>query len=212
MQPLENSMNQTIIPQIFTDREHIQPGELLYDDFCKMLSERCQQVIYERKENRRFEMNHDTELMFTELYKFITSKDYYWLLISGHYGTGKTITISAFFKLWNWYYDNYKLPLMAYRTSGDLFRKLIDKPDGYDKRPLIIDELGREPKKAQYFGNIIFPLCEMFLTRYSINSITIATSNYKLSTLCSNEYYGEMIGDRFGQMFRNVELTGKSLR
>jgi DNA replication protein DnaC len=101
-----------------------------------------------------------------------------------------------------------------------LYKRIIH--DGIDmlaKRPLFIDELGREQLEIAAFGNKIRPIADLMALRYNNGARTFFTSNFKLSTLSRgrNEKgeligYGQYIGERIQEMTNIVEMPGESRR
>ena len=101
-----------------------------------------------------------------------------------------------------------------------LYERIIH--DGIDmlaKRPLFIDELGREQLEIAAFGNKIRPIADLMALRYNNGARTFFTSNFKLSTLSRgrNEKgeligYGQYIGERIQEMTNIVEMPGESRR
>ena len=101
-----------------------------------------------------------------------------------------------------------------------IYERILD--DGINslaKRPLFIDEVGREQLEMNAFGNKMRPLADLMALRYNYGALTFFTSNFKLSTLSKghNEKgelvgYGKYIGDRIQEMTNIVEMPGESRR
>ena len=77
---------------------------------------------------------------------------------------------------------------------------------------LIIDELGREPRPAKYFGTELNVIQFVLQLRYDHrrDSVTHITTNLKPEDIA--QYYGEYIADRCWEMFNFIEFQGASLR
>ena len=149
------------------------------------------------------------------------SKDCKWnihkgIYIGGKVGCGKTLLMQSFCEI---------LHLISRRTvemipATLLYERIIH--DGIDmlaKRPLFIDELGREQLEIAAFGNKIRPIADLMALRYNNGARTFFTSNFKLSTLSRgrNEKgeligYGQYIGERIQEMTNIVEMPGESRR
>ncbi|KAA6312153.1 hypothetical protein EZS27_036862, partial [termite gut metagenome] len=96
---------------------------------------------------------------------------------------------------------------------SELLGILKEKPvKAFSKLPLIIDELGREPKQIMDFGNLRSPMIELLCERYDTGAWTHGVSNFTLETLSSENQYGRMTGDRLKSMFNFIELKGESRR
>lgn len=77
---------------------------------------------------------------------------------------------------------------------------------------LIIDELGREPRPAKYFGTELNVIQFVLQLRYDHrrDSVTHITTNLKPKDIA--QYYGAYIADRCWEMFNFIEFQGASLR
>ena len=77
---------------------------------------------------------------------------------------------------------------------------------------LIIDELGREPRPAKYFGTELNVIQFVLQLRYDHrrDSVTHITTNLKPEDIA--QYYGPYIADRCWEMFNFIEFQGASLR
>ena len=77
---------------------------------------------------------------------------------------------------------------------------------------LIIDELGREPRPAKYFGTELNVIQFVLQLRYDHrrDSVTHITTNLKPEDIA--QYYGAHIADRCWEMFNFIEFQGASLR
>jgi len=104
-------------------------------------------------------------------------------------------------------------PLLKFLKSTELLDILKEKSvKAYSKMPLVIDEFGREPKQIMDFGNLRSPMVELLCERYDTGAWTHGTSNFTLDTLCAENQYGKMTGDRLKSMFNFIELKGESRR
>lgn len=77
---------------------------------------------------------------------------------------------------------------------------------------LLIDEFGREPLPAKYYGNELNVIQFILQMRYDNreNCVTHITSNLMLSDI--TPMYGDYISDRFIEMFNIIEWSGESKR
>jgi len=129
------------------------------------------------------------------------------ILLSGAIGTGKTVMITSFCNL----IEAGSEKIIARMHSKKIDEMIKSKDKGfYDQRPLFIDDLGREPKEANSYGNKSEPLIDLISARYDMGAWTFATTNFKKETL--KDFYGAAIVDRFSEMFNNLEITGGSRR
>ena len=138
------------------------------------------------------------------------------IYIGGKVGCGKTLLMQSFCEI---------LHLISGRTVEMIPATLLHERiihDGIDqlaKRPLFIDELGREQLEISAYGNKIRPIADLMALRYNNGARTFFTSNFKLKTLSKgyNEKgelvgYGQYIGERIQEMTNIVEMPGESRR
>lgn len=93
--------------------------------------------------------------------------------------------------------------------AKDIALILAKKNVGYlNKRPLFIDDIGKEQETIKNFGTVLHPLEDVINERYKNFGLTFGTSNYKLEDL---PYSKHMI-DRMKQMFNIMTLYGNSRR
>ena len=109
----------------------------------------------------------------------------------------KGIWLKAASELANIFSVDGQPPLILY-TSDDII--------------LIIDELGREPRPAKYFGTELNVIQFVLQLRYDHrrDSVTHITTNLKPEDIA--QYYGAYIADRCWEMFNFIEFQGASLR
>jgi len=129
------------------------------------------------------------------------------ILLSGAIGTGKTLMILSLINIIE--AGSNKIITKMHAKKMDEMIKSQEK-GFYDNRPLFIDDLGREPKEANTYGNKSEPLIDLISVRYDLGAWTFATTNFNKETL--TEFYGAAIVDRFNEMFNNLIITGESRR
>lgn len=99
---------------------------------------------------------------------------------------------------------------MANEFASDGLAKIKD----YAKSEinLVIDELGREPIPAKYFGTEMNVMQFVLQLRYDSRkqNVTHVTTNLKLEDI--GKIYGNYVADRCLEMFNFIEFKGESLR
>lgn len=101
-----------------------------------------------------------------------------------------------------------------------LYQRIIEQGiDSLSKRPLFIDELGREQLEMNAFGNKMRPIADLMALRYNNGARTFFTSNFKIETLSKGRNdkgelvgYGKYIGERIQEMTNIIEMPGESRR
>jgi DNA replication protein DnaC len=161
------------------------------------------------------------EPVIKQLYWYVTGNSSFTgdltkgLLLQGKYGCGKTVLLETYSMLHNHIVRklNLNYPVLQFIKSVQLQEQIKEQSmEMFVKRPLIIDEFGRESKTVMDYGNISRPISELLSLRSDMGTITHATSNFTLKTLSSDEFYGGMIGDRLKTMFNFITMQGESRR
>lgn len=195
---------------------------LTSQNFWKLLNATAQAIMAQRGVYHAFVVDDNNREIIRQMWLYVAgSKDCKWnihkgIYIGGKVGCGKTLLMQSFCEI---------LHLISRRTvemipATLLYERIIH--DGIDmlaKRPLFIDELGREQLEIAAFGNKIRPIADLMALRYNNGARTFFTSNFKLSTLSRgrNEKgeligYGLYIGERIQEMTNIVEMPGESRR
>ena len=143
----------------------------------------------------------------------------------GDLGLGKSMTLQALRQYRNGLVSRYESKKEDFRMKGTWLKAAselanIFSVDGQpalikyttDEINLIIDELGREPRPAKYFGTELNVIQFVLQLRYDHrrNSVTHITTNLKLDDIAQK--YGVYIADRCLEMFNFIEFKGASLR
>ncbi|MBQ3730738.1 MAG: hypothetical protein II905_03200, partial [Muribaculaceae bacterium] len=143
----------------------------------------------------------------------------------GDIGLGKSMTLQALRQYRNGLVSRHESKRDDFRMKGTWLKAAselanIFSVDGQpalikyttDEINLIIDELGREPRPAKYFGTELNVIQFVLQLRYDHrrNSVTHITTNLKLDDIAQK--YGVYIADRCLEMFNFIEFKGASLR
>jgi len=177
--------------------------------------------LHKRHQNRTFVIDKNNEPTIKQLHYYSTNNSAFagdltkGILLQGKYGCGKTILLETYSLLHNHIIRKYciKHPLLLFIKAVELQEQIRKQSmNNFVRRPLIIDEFGRESKTVQDYGNVTRPISELLSLRSDIGSLTHGTSNFTLNTLSSDEFYGKMIGDHLKMMFNFITLQGDSKR
>lgn len=194
---------------------------LNYPDFRELFVEFGTYCLLSRKRNINFILDADNEPTIEQLFYYATRSPHFkgdlnkGIMLQGKFGCGKTILLETYSLIHNQIVKNceFRFPLLTFIKSMDLQERIIrETTKPFMLRPLIIDEFGRESKTVQNFGNILRPISELLSERSDTGAITHGTTNFTLSTLSSDDFYGGMIGDRLRTMFNFITLKGDSRR
>lgn len=202
-------------------QQHRLPLPITYSDFQDLFCKFGSICLLNRNQNKDFILDENNEPAIKELYYYITNNSSFLgdlnkgIMLQGKYGCGKTILLETYSLLYNHIVRRFYLnqPLFMFVKSVELQEQIIKQSVGtFVRRPLIIDEFGRESKTVQDYGNISRPISELLSLRSDVGAITHGTTNFTLATLSSDEFYGGMIGDRLKVMFNFITLNGESRR
>lgn len=168
------------------------------------------------KKPLKFIIHKDIECHIHQLYYYLTGSDEFkgdpqrGILALGDLGCGKTTLIKAFCELLNDFERKRITILHSKKLSSELGMDV--KITDYEKKPLFIDDIGKETKDVNNFGTIINPIPDVFALRAEYGAWTFGTGNYKLSTYGTEKFYGKTTQERMIEMFNIMEIKGKSQR
>jgi DNA replication protein DnaC len=201
---------QTVRNDIKNSRSFVKmPAE----QFGEVLTLNAEIILSKRNQKTKFIIDDDNSGLIRELYFYLVGSEnfcgdlYKGIFISGNIGTGKTLIMNSFLKI----IDDLSRKNVTKLHSKAIASYLKDNEDGYlNKRPLFIDDIGKETKIVNDYGTIKNTIPDLFALRYDYGAWTFATCNYSSDDL--TEFYGETIFDRFKEMFNYFTLTGNSRR
>ena len=154
--------------------------------------------LAQRNQDRNFVIDKYNEPVIKQLYLYVTGNFSFTgdltkgLLLQGKYGCGKTVLLETYSLLHNHIVRklNLNYPVLRFIKSVQLQEQIKEQSmEMFVKRPLIIDEFGRESKTVMDYGNISRPISELLSLRSDVGTITHATSNFTFKTLSSDEFY-----------------------
>lgn len=182
-----------------------------YTSFKKLLWIECEKIMVERHQSG-YQVDERIEPVFKLLHAYFTDKDFKGdpnkgLMIFGSIGVGKSLLMKGFTRL----ILNLTGKNIAFVSAFNLNRLIIERGIAdFVKRPLLIDDLGKEQELIKDYGTDVRPVLELFAARYDHNSLNFVTTNYNLNTLAKK--YGSQIADRFSEMFNFITMEGRSRR
>jgi hypothetical protein len=197
------------------------PLSLAYSDFQSLFCEFGAICLHSRNQTKGFVIDKNNEPMIEQLYYYITNDSAFsgdldkGIMLQSKYGCGKTILLETYSLLHNHISRRFFLnqPLFTFIKSVELQEQIVKQSASvFARRPLIIDEFGRESKTVQDYGNVSRPISELLSLRSDVRVVTHGTTNFTFATLSSDEFYGGMIGDRLKVMFNFITLNGESRR
>ncbi len=194
---------------------------LAYSEFQSLFCSFGTVCLLKRNQDRTFVIDENNEPVIKQLYYFATSDPSFsgdlnrGILLQGKYGCGKTVLLETYSLLHNHIVLKFSLnyPSLSFIKAVELQEQIRKQSvNMFVRKPLIIDEFGRESKTVQDYGNITCPISELLSLRSDAGTLTHGTTNFILNTLSTDKFYGGMIGDRLKAMFNFITLYGESRR
>ena len=184
-----------------------------YDQFKHLLSANACEIMLRRSVKREFVIDQYNEPILRQLYLyFINDPSCEWnqnagLIFGGKLGCGKSVMMMAYLRISDQY--SRKLTTMVHsKALSPLIKQ--NGIEAYARRPLFIDELGREESEVKDYGNIVKPVIDLFGLRYEEGARTYATTNFNFNSL--QTFYSEYIRTRMEEMMTYVQFAGDSRR
>lgn len=152
-----------------------------------------------------FQMDDNTVAKVEKVVKWMYESKRHGLLLCGTLGNGKTTMLRTLKYLFG-----SRAVYMEAQQAYDFFRQNQVLPGVSPKDILLIDDLGVEPSSYNDFGEMRYPLTELLMSRYRMNSTTIIATNFTFEQI--GQTYGDRIQDRMREMFAMISYTEPSYR
>lgn len=184
-----------------------------YEEFKELLIAYATEIMIKRSITDPYVVDINNGPVIKNLYLYFTNNpECKWnlnsgLLFGGKVGCGKSILMLSFLRIT----DEYSLRRTTVMHSKALATQIKLKGlEFYERRPLFIDELGREETETKDYGNVIKPVIDLFALRYEAGARTYATTNFKYDSL--EKFYGDFVRSRMEEMMTYVHIPGESRR
>ena len=170
--------------------------------------------VKERNINNTYSFDENNKEVIQQCFLYLTANDKFkgdlqkGILLVGKVGNGKT-TIAKILGDIIGICNNIHFDFLPCSELAEITQR-NESLDRYYRRPLIMDEIGRESDVVKVYGTQRSPVIEILNKRHVNNAITFATSNFDLSDL--GKKYGFYIEDRIKEMFNIIVLSGDSRR
>ena len=190
-------------------------NQLLIEDFKQLFIVRAQQTMHERKNFNAFVVDDSNREVLNLMYRYIVKtkceiNPYVGIILNGKFGCGKSVLIEAFCKVLN------DLTLrQSDRIETIHAIELVDqiRLNGvipYSRKPLCIQDLGKEKEEVNDFGTKYKPISELLAVRAENGALTFGSTN--LLTESFGKFYDPYIGARITEHVNLVFLKGDSRR
>lgn len=190
--------------------------------FWLMLQASAQSIMAKRGVHRAYVVDDFNRQVIIQMYYYVTgSPECIWninkgIYLGGKVGCGKTVLLQALCDILH-FVSGYTVEMIP---ANQLYKRI--QQDGImslSRRPLFIDELGREQLEINDFGNRIRPINDLMEARYEAGVRTFFTSNFSLENLSKGRNdkgekigYGKYVGERIQETTNIVIMPGDSRR
>jgi len=184
-----------------------------YEEFKELLIAYATEIMIKRSIKEPYVVDANNGPVIKNLYLYFTNDpECKWnlnsgLLFGGKVGCGKSILMLSFLKITDEYSLRRTFVIHAKALATQIKVKTLEH---FEKRPMFIDELGREETETKDYGNVVKPIIDLFALRYEAGSRTYATTNFKFDTL--EKFYGDFVRSRMEEMMTYVLIPGESRR
>lgn len=181
-------------------------------EFKELFLVEANRLIAKKNPKNTFQFTEHNKPVITQLYYYCTMSEKFeydlskGIMLAGTHGIGKTLILKTVCEIVALFGRNIKY----YHVKKLQSEILKNGYSEFEKKPLFIDDLGKESREVNDYGTKMLPLADLLALRYDSNSITLTTTNYKLETL--KGFYGDSVADRLKEMFNIIIVEGKSFR
>ena len=187
--------------------------KMSYEEFKGLIVAYATEILVKRSITQAYVVDQQNGPTIKQLYFYFTNNPLCkWnlnsgLIFGGKVGCGKSVLMTAYLRVSNEYTRKMTTIIHSKTLAGQIRSKGVEF---YEKRPLFIDELGREESEVKDYGNIVKPVIDLFAIRYEAGARTFATTNFNYKSI--EKFYGEFIRSRMEEMMTFVIVPGESRR
>lgn len=187
--------------------------DMSYEDFKELIGQNAFSIMMQRSVTHAYIIDECNGPVIKQLYLYFTnSPECAWnlnagLIFAGKVGCGKSLLMMAYLKVSDEYSRKITTSVHSKALAGLIKQSSIEE---YSRRPLFIDELGREESEVKDYGNVVKPVIDLFSIRYEYGARTYATTNYNYTSL--EGFYSPFIRSRMEEMMTFIPMPGESRR
>jgi len=185
------------------------------EDFKSLFTIRAQHAMAERKNFTEFIIDDSNRGVINLLYKYVTRQEcplnpYIGIIFNGTYGVGKSVLAETLCMVLNdlTWSEKEKIESVHAIELAAQIKKIGVIP--YARKPLLIQDIGKEKKEMNDFGTIINPIQELLAIRAEYGALTFGSMNMGLKSF--DEAYKEFISERIKEHVNIVFLPGENRR
>ena len=190
--------------------------DLTGDKFKLLFAIRANQTMVEHKSIKEFIIDDENRGVLNLMYYYATRTNpdkinpLAGIILNGAYGCGKSIMISAFCKVLNDLQYTGNEPIIEVHSVELADQIRLNGVIPYCRRPLLIQDLGKEPNLVNAFGTVVNPISNLLAIRAEYGSLTFGSTNMTMEMI--EKHYCEFISKRINEHVNRIFLPGKSRR
>ncbi len=186
------------------------------EDFKRLFVIRANQVMIEHKSLKCFEVDDYNREVLNLMYYYAMRTEFEkinplaGIVLTGAYGCGKSVMISAFCRVLNdlQFFGKETLTEIHSIELADMIR--IKGVIPFSRKPLLIQDLGKENNVVNAFGTTVNPISNLLAIRAEYGALTYGSTNMTMEML--EKQYCEFISKRFNEHVNRIYLPGMSRR
>lgn len=186
------------------------------EEFKTLFIIRAHQAMADRKNFNQFIIDDDNREVINMMYAYITMNmngvfnPFIGIVLNGRYGCGKSVLIEAFCMVLNdlIFREKNKIESIHSIELAEQIKRVGVIP--YARKPLLIQDIGKEKKEINNFGTIVNPIAELLAIRAEYGALTFGSTN--MDTPAFKEAYKESISKRLTEHINLVFLPGTDRR
>lgn len=190
--------------------------QMSVEDFESLFKIRARQTLLDHKSKSKFVVDEFNRPLVDLFYSYAmrTNQDKInslaGIVLNGAYGCGKSVMISAFCRVLNdlKFFGKEEVTEIHAVELADQIR--LNGIIPFSKKPLCIQDMGKEPNIVNAFGTVVNPLSNLLAIRAEYGALTYGSTNMTPEML--EEQYHEFIAKRFDEHVNRVFLAGTSRR
>lgn len=188
-------------------------AEFSYDEFKTLFKVRAELAMIEHRTPGRFAIDKDNEGVLQLMYHYLIRKNEsinpnIGMILTGKYGCGKSITISAFCKVFSDLYPDQEVEEIHAIALSEAIKLNGVMP--FARKNLLIQDLGKEENIINAYGTKMNPIGNLLAIRAEYGALTFGSTNMKWSSL--DNHYTDYITNRMKEHVTFLLLPGDSRR
>ena len=187
--------------------------KMTYPEFIELFKIRGYQTIIEHKKNDMFMIDDNNIEVINLMYDYVsfnesTINPHIGILLNGNWGCGKSILIETFCKILSDVSNTEPIQVIHAIDLAEQIR--INGVSPFIRKPLCIQDIGKEPVEVTSWGTKINPLTNLLAIRAEYGELTFGSMNIGFKTF--EKTYQEFIAKRIKDYVHFICLKGESRR